>query len=149
MEPSVSSWILVIALYLGLPLLSRRSVRRLLGPPVIRLGRWALARARPEPDVNHEADELWNAVRRQELAAHIQRLERILVSDMSMSATRQIANRLAYGQLLRDLENTPAVSAVTPLGATTARWNSSAGPAMASGPQLAPTVEILEIGWRR
>ena len=145
----LGGWLLVIGLFIGLPLLSRRSVRRFIGPPMIRLGSWALERLRPGGDPDEEADDLSKVLRRQQLCAEVHRLQRILATDESMSATRQIANRLAYRQLLRDLGNTPDVYAVMPGQATATRWDTSTHSPRTERSHDAPTVEILEIGWRR
>jgi|SoimicmetaTmtHPA_FD_contig_31_828557_length_580_multi_3_in_0_out_0_1 hypothetical protein len=145
----LGGWLLVVGLFIVLPLLSRSSVRNFLRPPMIRLGSWTLAQLRPGGDPDEEADDLSNVVRRQRLCAEIQRLQRILATDVSMSATRQIANRLAYGQLLRELKNTPDVYGAMPGDVTATRWNPSNLSPRTEPSQTAPTVEILEIGWRR
>ena len=74
---------------------------------MIRLGSWILAQLRPSGDPDEERDDLSKVLRRQQLYTEVRRLQRILATDESMSATRQIANRLAYRQLLRELQNTP------------------------------------------
>jgi hypothetical protein len=142
-------WLIVIGLFIGLPLLSRPSVRNFLAPPMLRIGSWILERFRPDGDPDEEADDLSKALRRQQLCAEVQRLQRILATDTYMSATRQIANRLAYRQLLRDLGNTPDVYAAMPGHATATRWDTSTLSPRTERSRDAPTVEILEIGWRR
>jgi hypothetical protein len=148
MELYLGGWLVVIGLFISLPLLSKPSVRNFLGPPMIRLGSWTLARLRPVGDPDQEADDLSNAVRRQQLCAHVQRLQRILASDISMSATRQIANRIAYRQLLHELENAPDVCAAMPGHVTATRWNPSTLSPRTVPSERAPTVEIGDIGWR-
>jgi hypothetical protein len=56
------------------------------------------------PEVDELADELWRAHRRERLRADVWRLERLLATDMAMSATRQLGNRLAHDWLVRELE---------------------------------------------
>ena len=148
MELYLGGWLVVIGLFISLPLLSKPSVRNFLGPPMIRLGSWTLARLRPVSDPDQEADDLSNLVRRQQLCAHVQRLQRILATDASMSATRQIANRLAYRQLLHELKEIPDVWGPMPAHATATRWNSSTLSPRTERSERGPTVEILEIGWR-
>jgi hypothetical protein len=143
-----ASWLLVIAGCIGLLLFGMRSVRHLLGPPMLRFGSWALARLSPVDELDQEADDLSKVLRREQLCAEVERLRRTLATDESMSATRQIANRLAYRQLLRELENTPAVFEAMPSYATATRWNSLTLPSRPPS-ETAPTVEILEIGGRR
>jgi hypothetical protein len=145
----LGGWLLVVGLYIGLPLLSRPSVRNFLRAPMIRLGSWTLAQLRPGGDPDEEADDLSKVVRRRQLCAEVQRLQRILATDVSMSATRQIANRLAYRQLLRELENTPDVYGSMSDQVPAPRWNAPTLSPRTERSQPAPTVEILEIGWRR
>jgi hypothetical protein len=142
-------WLLVVGLFIVLPLLSRRSVRNFLGPPIVRLGSWTLAQLRPSGDPDEEPDDLSKVLRRQQLYAEVRRLQRILATDESMSATRQIANRLAYRQLMRELQNAPDAYAAVPDHVTATRWNPSTVSPRTDRHQVAPTVEILEIGWRR
>jgi hypothetical protein len=144
----VVGWLLVIGLFIVLPLLSRRSVRNFVGPPMTRLGSWTLAQLRPNGDPDEEPDDLSKVLRRQQLSAEVQRLQRILATDESMSATRQIANRLAYRQLLHELHNTPDVYAAMPDHVTATRWNPTRSP-RTDRSHVASTVEILEIGRRR
>jgi hypothetical protein len=92
-----------------------------------------------------EFEELWAVQRRQQLTAHIQRLRRIIATDESMSATRQIANRIAYRGLLRDLESIPDVVPWMPYDdAMISRYSASS-----YGSRGGRTVEVLEIGRRR
>jgi hypothetical protein len=147
MELYLGGWLVVIGLFITLPLLSKPSVRNFLGPPMIRLGSWTLARLRPVDDPDQEADDLSKVLRRQQLCAHVQRLQRILATDESMSATRQIANRLAYRQLLHELKEIPDVWGPMPAHATATRWNSSTLSPRMERSERGPTVEILEIGW--
>ena len=146
MELYLGGWLVVIGLFISLPLLSKPSVRNFLRPPMIRLGSWTLARLRPVSDPDQEADDLSNVVRRQQLCANVQRLQRILATDEYMSATRQIANRLAYRQLLHELKEIPDVWGPMPALTTATRWSSSI--LYPRSERSEPTVEILEIGWR-
>jgi hypothetical protein len=140
-------WLFFVGLVVGLSLLSKPSVRNFLAPPMIRLGSWTLAQLRPRVDPDEEADDLSKVLRRQQLWATVQRLQRVLATDESMSATRQIANRIAYRQLLHELGTTPGAYDAMPSYATASRWNAPRPSTERS--QRAPTVEILEIGRRR
>jgi hypothetical protein len=145
---SLLSWLLVIGVFVGFPLVSIRAVRDHLGPLILRLGSWASAQLSPVTELDEEADDLSKVLRRQRLCSDIQRLQRILATDVSMSATRQIANRLAYAQLVRELEDVPDVYGTMPSHAVT-RLRPSNHPQRTGRPPQPPTVEILEIGWRR
>lgn len=142
--------VIVFAVFIAAPLLSRPSIRRLLGPPVRRAGAWTWARLNPEPEWDQDAHDLWMAWRRQQLCADVERLRRIVATDMAMSATRQIGNRLAYQQLLDDLEHTPDVYPAALDDGTLVGW----GPSALTGilgrdSRRVSAVEVLEIGWRR
>ena len=132
-------------------LLVTRPVRRLLRPHLSRLADWWMARQNRASHVDQEYDELYAVMRRQRLSDHANRLRRIVATDESMSATRQLGNRLAYQWLLRELERTPDVLLGMSDDDTADRWS----PFVTTVPQSkyaahrAPTAEVLEIGWRR
>jgi hypothetical protein len=139
------AWSALFGLVLVARLLTTRVALRLLGPRLRRLVDWWMARPRPRSEADVEFDELWAVQRRQQLTDGVVRLRRIIATDESMSATRQIANRIAYRELLRDLENLPDVLPWMPYDdALTSRYSSGG-----YGPRRDRTVEILEIGRRR
>ena len=143
------AWSGFIALILVARLLLTRRARVFLGPHISRLADWWVARRRAS-EVDHEYDELALVLRRQELSAHVARLRRIVATDESMSATRQIANRLAYRGLLRDLEETRDMLPWMADDDAADRWSSAVVPIRRSrydSHRAAP--EVLEIGWRR
>ncbi len=94
-------WVFCLAL-LATPLLARSSfVQQLLGNALERLGR-------EDEDPEDQVDEFghfpttWHVLtRRERLLADLERIRRLLATDIGMSATRQIGNRLAHDQLLR------------------------------------------------
>lgn len=75
-----------------------------------------------------------------------------MATDATMSATRQITNWIAYGQLLRELGGGLDGSGTPPRGQIPNRsgWSSplSADPTIGYGSPVAASVEILELGWR-
>lgn len=93
---------------LATPLLARAAfVQRRLGDALEHLGA-----AEDEPD--DLVDEFghfpatWYAVtRRERLLADLDRVRRLLATDVGMSAVRQLGNRLAHDQLLRELRELP------------------------------------------
>jgi hypothetical protein len=139
------AWSALFGLVLVARLLTTRVALRLLGPRLRRLVVWWMARPRPRSEADAEFDELWAVQRRQQLTDGVVRLRRIIATDESMSATRQIANRIAYRELLRDLENLPDVLPWMPYDDALISRYSSGG----YGPRRDRTVEILEIGRRR
>jgi hypothetical protein len=146
-------WLSATALLLAVPLLSRpRSmVRRFLYRQLSRLGAWTLERVRPEPHVDPAAQDWFRLLRREQLSRDLRRLQLLLVTDMHMSATRQLGNRLAYDSVLRDLnalrELLPTASAESAL----ATWNPTStqlSAAWGSDSRRSSSVETLEISWR-
>jgi hypothetical protein len=124
-------------------LLDTRPVRRLLRPHLSRLADWWMARQNRASQVDQEYDELYAVMRRQRLSDHANRLRRIVATDESMSATRQIANRIAYRSILHELETMPDVFSGMP-------YDETRHPLMSTyDSRRASTVEVLEIGWRR
>jgi hypothetical protein len=148
------AWSTLFGLVVALRLLDTRPGRRFLRARFGRLTTWWAARQSALPAVDAELDELSLVLRRQQLTAAIERLRRILATDEYMSATRQIANRIAYRGLLHDLENTPDVLyGMHDDGMhddTTDRWAATVL-AVQSGSydsRRAAAAETLEIGWR-
>ncbi len=150
-------WCLVVGSLLTLIFIATRLpfVRRFLLEQLKRLGVWVWERVRPEPEVDQLALDLYRVVRREKLQADVERLRRLLAIDMSMSATRQLGNRLAYDWLLRELERVREPSPYRAPEGVFETWSTSALPAQTSDLRSSyaspgtTTVEILEIGWRR
>jgi hypothetical protein len=153
----VGYWLLATAVLIGLALLSRLrpAAEQLAARELGRLGRWLLERLRPEPQVDQRAQDLYRAGRRERLLRDLDRLRRLLLTDMGMSATKQLGNRLAYDWVQRELDELraswPAGSSVDPDHG----WSLSAQSVSAAGlrssyrPSRPPEVEVLDIGWRR
>jgi hypothetical protein len=137
------AWFALFALVLGARLLDTGPGRRFLRARLRPLADWWIARQNAASDVDQEYDEVSLVVRRQQLTAHVARLRRILATDESMSATRQIGNRLAYRWLLHELDRTPAPAPWIAEDDTSSRW----APRSYSTPHR--EAEVLEIGWRR
>jgi hypothetical protein len=141
-DSGLVGWAVLVCLVLAVRLLDTRPGRRFLRARVIPpLADWWAARQRSDAD--QEFEELWAIMRREQLSAHLQRLRRIVATDESMSATRQIANRLAYRSVLHDFEKTAELIPWLADDATSHRWTPST---YHSRPREA---EVLEIGWRR
>jgi hypothetical protein len=135
------AWGSLLVLVLAARLLVTRLGRRFLRARFGWVADWWLSRQEAPTDV--EYDELAIVLRRQQLSAHLQRLRRIVATDESMSATRQIANRLAYRWLQRELDETPAILPGPDDDDTLDRWVPRAYNPRPREP------EVLEIGWRR
>jgi hypothetical protein len=139
--------------------------KRRLGPRVMGLIERGVERCRPVEEPDPLAEALRAQIRYEKLLADVQRLRRLVATDMAMSATRQIGNRIAYASLLQELETSRPVSppayafaAVTggrDVSVPVDRWQDDlALPASTPrfrelGGQRAPTVEVLELGPRR
>jgi hypothetical protein len=102
------------------------------------------------PAWEQEHAELWLMARRKQLMEDLDRIERLLLHDHSMSATRQLGNRLARDQLIASLARIPDLLpgrdrffSPEPL----AHDRPAPSPVMAARGR---TVEVLEVGgWRR
>jgi hypothetical protein len=136
------AWAVLVGVVLVIRFLDTRPGRRLLRAKLGPLEDWWVARQAAEWSADPEYDEMSIVLRRQRLSAHVARLRRILATDEYMSATRQIANRIAYRSLQRELDETPAILPGPDDFETFERWAPRA-----YSPQHRET-EVLEIGWR-
>jgi hypothetical protein len=154
-------WLGVIGLSFLFLLATRWPVtRRILVAWLERL--WARVEERMSVDaeVDELAEEMYWVLRRQRLSSDIERLRRLIATDSAMSATRQLGNRLAYEWLLRELRDIRHSWPSTPSSATSTgstrldSWNVDAYSTPPMAPvsrdwRHSPTVETIEIGWRR
>ena len=142
----------VVALVLVVPVLVRVPAVRAW---VVRLVSSAAARLTPEPEVDQDVLDLYEALRREQLLRDVARLHRVIATDEHMSAVRQIGNRMAYHRLLLDVGELRDVAPPTLVPAWAATWTrhepapSLAAPRTAPDLQYRPKVETLELGWRR
>jgi hypothetical protein len=139
----------LVAVVLAARLLDTPPGRRFLGARINRLTDWWAARQAAASDVDQEYDELSMILRRQQLGAHLERLRRIVATDESMSATRQIANRLAYRWLQREFDRTPGILPWMPDDDVARGWSPAAraiGFSTYDSGHSEP--EVLEIGYR-
>lgn len=149
----IVDWSVAALLYVGLPLLlSSPSIRQ-------RLGR-VLRSLLPQPLGAERADveepffrELAQATRSEDLRRDLDRLQHLLLIDDYMSATRQIANRMAYRivrQQLLDSGDAPDPSYVSTAGtgAEGYRWAIQPGVTAYPSQRRDAQVEILDFGRR-
>ena len=105
----------------------------------------------PEWEIEHA--ELWLMARRRQLTEDLRRIERLLVTDEAMSATRQLGNRLAHQQLLASLARIPDILPGRDRYTSYERAEVLGHDVAAPSPVLATrgrSVEVLEVGgWRR
>ena len=107
---------------------------------------------RPEhtPEWELEHAELWLMARRKQLTEDLRRIEQLLLHDATMSATRQLGNRLARDQLVVSLARIPDVLPgrdryLAPVERLLAYEMAAPSPALARH----ATVEVLDVsGWR-
>ena len=140
-----AAWLILLLGFAGvlcLPLVGNPRVRRRVAPLAGRVQDWVVERSERRV-VDPEEHQLRLVGHRQRLCADLARVERLLATDAWMSATRQIANRIAYHRLVEDLRRVPEV---VPAYAVP-EW--SGEPTGAGFVAQAPKVEVLEIGWRR
>jgi hypothetical protein len=126
------------------PLWSRIRVR--LEPLALRLWHQVVVPEQPDLAVLRS----WAALRLEQLQAHLERVRRLILDDSWMTATRQVANRMAHEHLVRDVrEAEDALSAlgpiepVLPMGAPTPL---AASRFAFSAPAARPVVEVIEFG---
>ena len=148
-------WLVALGLLVTLRiLLARPRFRSLAGAAARDLGARAAERLNPPDERDELADELRRVIRRERLRADVRRLERILVTDMSMSATRQIANRMAYAWLLEESDRQKCETSMIFPDEPEPLWNVPGQSRMTrkfAASQYAPRppqVEILEISWK-
>jgi hypothetical protein len=147
-------YFVAFGLFVVLVLLTRPVSWRVLA----RIATWVEGRAAvhnsgtDDPDRDDDALLMY---RRDKLCADLRRIEHLLATDMWMSATRQLGNRLAYDQLVDELRRIPELPSSFERQ-TLDWWNESSSQPVWDGPlttngysEKAPAVEILEIGWRR
>ena len=112
----------------------------------------AVRYGRPEHAAAWELEhaELWLMARRKQLTEDLRRIERLLLHDASMSATRQLGNRLAREQLLVSLARIPDL---VPGRDRSYAYEPVAYESAAPSPALAGRasgVEVLDVsGWGR
>ncbi|CAA9387548.1 MAG: hypothetical protein AVDCRST_MAG75-1369 [uncultured Propionibacteriaceae bacterium] len=147
---ALTGLLLIILLFTKTRFFPRRAVEEHLS----QFGAWAVDRLTPGPEVDPLAEDLARVLRMERLRRDLQRLEGIIATDMSMSATRQLGNRLAYDWLLRELAEMRDVSPMVQAADSMNTWSVSTRPIQPTAPassqhsQHRPKVEILDIGWR-
>ena len=135
-----AAWLVFFCLVLVARLLTTRPALRILTPWVRRLVEWGSANLSPPEEIDPEVEELAIVRRRQQLDAHLDRVRRLLATDMGMSRDRQVGNRIAYAWLQEELKRTPDLyPAMVPTRSVHL---------ISRDVQRGSTVEILEIGWR-
>jgi hypothetical protein len=148
------SWFAVVGLFLALLLLSKPRVWRV----VVRLAgvvaEWATTHWKRADEADREEEELWQMERRRRLYDDLRRVEHLVATDSYMSATRQRANRIAYNRLVYDLRHTPDVFPTAQPQTFGTWYESDIDPRSTTlinkgYSKQQPTVEVLEIGWRR
>ena len=152
----LAEWLLVSAIFVGSALLFVRppAEQGRIGRRLYRWGAWAVERARPEVEVDPVVEAFFWNQRRERLRADVERLQRIMLTDFTMSATRQLGNRLAYDWLQRELDRARTHPAVVPLETALPTWCVPGAPLQtvlarsSRNAQYAPKVEILDFRWR-
>ena len=151
----LDEYLIAFALFVVLPLLSRPRSWRVLTRLATRFDEWGAARGRRADDRERDDDDLWLMYKRDRLSADLRRIEHLLATDMWMSATRQLGNRLAYDQLIDELRRIPDVFPTSFQPQVLDSWDESQVeqlwrvPAVNGYSAQSPTVEILDIGWGR
>jgi len=126
------------------PLWSR--LRPRLEPMLARLWEQIIEPQPPDPEILRS----WAAVRLEQLKGHLERVRRLILDDEWMTATRQVANRMAHEHLVRDVrEAEMALAAFGPLEpavAVAAQTSLAASRFAYNAPAARPVVEVIEFG---
>lgn len=136
---SLVVFVVVATLLSSPPRWVRRAGRRLLDG-VVR----ATDRLTPVAPVDLLAEEMSRMRQRERLRSDLERVRRILRTDESMPATRQIGNRIAYGWLVSELAKIREPWASALVNDPGARWSVTT-----ASPPRDVRIEVLDIGWRR
>ena len=150
-----NSLVVVLGLFVVLFLLTRPVAVRVLVRPARRIGEWVTTHWKRTEELDSEELELWLVERRRRLCADLRRVEHLVATDTWMSATRQRGNRIAYNRLVDDLRHMPDVFPTIYQPETFDPWDQSPidprsiALANNASARQQPTVEVLEIGWRR
>jgi len=145
------SWFVLIGLFVMLLMLTKPRVWRAAVWLGGRVGEWATTHWKRAEEADRKEEELWQMERRRKLCDDLRRVEHLVATDSYMSATRQRANRIAYHRLVYDLRHTPEVFPTQTFGTW---YESDIDPRSTTlinkgFSKQQPTVEVLEIGWRR
>jgi hypothetical protein len=151
----IPQYVIVFGFFVALGLLSRPMSWRLLARLATCVDDWAAAHSKETDDDPDRDDDALLMYRRDRLCADLRRIEHLLATDMWMSATRQLGNRLAYDQLIDELRHIPDVP--SSFETQTLDWWNESKPQPVWGSSRTtngysaktPAVEVLEIGWRR
>lgn len=142
----VTSWLLV-ALFLvaaALFLSPDSSQGKYLADRWERLSAWMAEHGHPEDDEEDYARlELREVFREERLRADLERVRHLVATDTYMSATRQLANRIAYRQLLAETSDFAQRPALVPPGRT---WAIEAADLQTTRRISGP--ESLDVRWR-
>ena len=126
------------------PLWSR--LRPCLEPVASRLWQQIIEPQPPDPEILRS----WAAVRLEQLKGHLERVRRLILDDEWMTATRQVANRMAHGHLVRDVREAEAVlesfGPLEPAIPVAAQTSLAASRFAYSAPAARPVVEVIEFG---
>ena len=117
-----------------------------LEPTAIRLWQQVVQPEQPEQEVLRR----WAAVRLEQLQGHLERVRRLILDDEWMTATRQVANRMAHAHLVRDVRDAElalaAFGPVEPAFATAAPTPQAATRFAYSTPAARSVSEVIEFG---
>ena len=147
----LGAWLFVSAIFVLTPVLAYSPfARRIFGERLIQLGAYTVERLSPVAEPDEFAIDLAKVRRRERLCSDVERLQRTVATDMWMSATRQIANRLAYAWVLRDLEASGDLWQVVPTAGAITDWSETARPIqtsnlMTSRDSRSRNIETLEL----
>jgi len=123
-----------------------KRLRPRLEPAAARLWQQIVEPQPPDPEVLRS----WAAVRLEQLRGHLERVRRLILDDEWMTATRQVANRMAHEHLVRDVREAEvaleAFGPLEPVWAVAAQTSPAASRFAYSAPAARSVVEVIEFG---
>lgn len=149
----ILEWLFMASALVVIPLLvtGGPSRRREASDRLERFGAWVLRHIRKDEASDGVDDELAEALRQEQLGRDLRRLQRLTLTDESMSATRQMANRLAYEKLRHQLEASSHPARLTSALSTADTASRAASPVhrdLFGSRRQEPNPETIEISWR-
>jgi len=121
-------------------------IRPRLEPVALRLWQQLILPEQPDQEVLHR----WAVARLEQLRGHLERVRRLILDDEWMTATRQVANRMAHEHLVRDVREAEvaleAFGPLEPAAAAAAPTSLAASRFAFSAPAARPVVEVIEFG---
>lgn len=143
-------WLLDVTLYLAVPIvLTGTWLRYGDGRRLERLASWVRDHSEPDETLDPFVQDLTWALRAARLQTDLDRLRLLVATDTAMSATRQIANRMAYQMVLREVAEAAGRTSTAAVAVVTHSSFTRSSSASSRDGWQSPQVELLDVRWNR